>query len=271
LSLNAAMSSEKFALQWNDFRDNIIASCRNFRDGQDFANVTLVSEDNQQVEAHKILLSSSSSFFMDILKKNQHSHPLIYMRGVEHKNLVSLLDFIYYGEASIYQDELEGFLILAEELKLKGLTGSQKNKNKDKDTTEYEVPDKRDDRKLMNESNSVKTITRKPIVKLEDRVENTSLNSSIDNIIAVRGNDERNVLNVTGEEELDTTIDGMVGKIDGSWTCTMCGKTAKTKQNLKSHIENNHIEGILHKCNKCQKQYKSRSNLNSHKYQSHRE
>jgi len=259
------MSSEKFALQWNDFQNNIIASCRNFRDGQDFANVTLVSEDNQQVEAHKILLSSSSSFFMDILKKNKHDHPLIYMRGVEHRNLISLLDFMYYGEVSIDQDELERFLILAEELKLKGLTGSQKQREKDKETIKYEVPvqDKQDENNLVSTP-----ISRKTAVKLSPGKDIVEFSPSLsDNSIA----NERNVVNITGEGELNTTIDGMVGRIDGSWTCTMCGKTAKTKQNLKSHIENNHIEGVLHQCNKCQKQYKSRSNLQSHKYQSHRE
>ena len=49
-------------------------------------------------------------------------HPLIYIRGVRFEDLVSILDFIYYGEVSIAQNELTAFLNLAEELQVKGLT-----------------------------------------------------------------------------------------------------------------------------------------------------
>ena len=48
---------------------------------------------------------------------------MIYMRGVRAKDLVAIMDFIYQGETNIYQEDLDGFLALAEELQLKGLTG----------------------------------------------------------------------------------------------------------------------------------------------------
>ena len=38
--------------------------------------------------------------------------------------LTSLLDFIYLGEVNVYQDNLEKFLQMAEEFKIKGLAGS---------------------------------------------------------------------------------------------------------------------------------------------------
>ena len=70
-------------------------------------------------------MTACSPFFRNVLKKNNHSHALIYMRGLKAKDLVSILDFIYLREANIYQEDLDGFLALAEELQLKGLTGSQ--------------------------------------------------------------------------------------------------------------------------------------------------
>ena len=39
--------------------------------------------------------------------------------------MVAIVDFIYHGEANICQQDLEGFLALAEEFQLKGLAGSQ--------------------------------------------------------------------------------------------------------------------------------------------------
>ena len=47
---------------------------------------------------------------------------MIYMRGMKAKDLIAIVDFIYHGEANVYQEDLEGFLALAEELQLKGLT-----------------------------------------------------------------------------------------------------------------------------------------------------
>ena len=46
------------------------------------------------------------------------------MRGIKAKNLVAIVDFICHGEANIEKDDLDGFLSLAEELQLNGLSGS---------------------------------------------------------------------------------------------------------------------------------------------------
>ena len=43
-----------------------------------FTDVTLVCEDGQQVEAHKMILAASNL----LLGRNQHPQPLIYMRGI---------------------------------------------------------------------------------------------------------------------------------------------------------------------------------------------
>ena len=50
---------------------------------------------------------------------------MIYMRGCKAKDLVAIVDFIYHGEANIYQEDLDGFLVLAKELQLNGLAGAQ--------------------------------------------------------------------------------------------------------------------------------------------------
>ena len=108
----------------NDFQHNTITSIKELIDNQDFTDITLVCEDNQQIEAHKIILSSSCPFMRKMLSNNKHSHPLIYMRGIRFKNLTALVDFMYHGETNIYQEDLSDFLALAEELQLKGLTGA---------------------------------------------------------------------------------------------------------------------------------------------------
>ena len=45
------------------------------------------------------------------------------MRGVKSDDLLAIVDFLYSGEAKIYQENLDTFLAIAEELQLKGLMG----------------------------------------------------------------------------------------------------------------------------------------------------
>ena len=123
--------SEKLCLQWNDFQDNVKSAFGNLREGTDFADVTLACEDGHQIEAHKVVLAASSPFFQAILKRNKHSHPLIYMRGVKSVDLVAMVDFLYSGEANVYQENLDSFLAIAEELQLKGLQGSKEENERE--------------------------------------------------------------------------------------------------------------------------------------------
>ena len=71
-----------------------------------------------------MILASSSPFFQNILRRNkQAAHPLIYMRGMKSEDLVAIMDFLYCGEANIFQENLDSFLGIAEEFQLKGLMG----------------------------------------------------------------------------------------------------------------------------------------------------
>jgi len=115
------MASEKFCLRWNDFESNISVAFRELREEKDFFDVTLACDDSQ-VQAHKVILSACSPFFRNILRRNPHQHPLLYLKGVKYKELLSVLDFMYQGEVNVAQEELNSFLAVAEDLRVKGLT-----------------------------------------------------------------------------------------------------------------------------------------------------
>eukprot|EP00092_Neocalanus_flemingeri_P006576 GFUD01007090.1.p1 GENE.GFUD01007090.1~~GFUD01007090.1.p1 ORF type:complete len:333 (-),score=84.83 GFUD01007090.1:130-1128(-) len=115
------MGSEKFCLSWNDFESNISLSFRELREEKDFFDVTLSCGD-EQIQAHKLILSACSPFFRSVLKKNVHQHPLLYLKGVKFCDLQAVLNFMYHGEVNVAQEELNSFLAVAEDLKVKGLT-----------------------------------------------------------------------------------------------------------------------------------------------------
>jgi len=118
------MGSERFCLKWNDFDTNISVALRELRDDKDFFDVTLACDDDQ-IQAHKVILSACSPFFKNVLRRNPHQHPLLYLKGFKYTDLQSVLNFMYNGEVSIAQEELNSFLAVAEDLKVKGLTQSQ--------------------------------------------------------------------------------------------------------------------------------------------------
>jgi len=118
------MASEKFCLRWNDFETNISTAFRELRDDKDFFDVTLACN-GDQIQAHKVILSACSPFFRNILRRNPHQHPLLYLKGVKYSDLQSVLNFMYHGEVNVAQEELNSFLAVAEELSVKGLTQNQ--------------------------------------------------------------------------------------------------------------------------------------------------
>ena len=120
-------SAEKFCLRWNDFESNISVAFRELREDKDFFDVTLACDDDQ-IQAHKVILSACSPFFRTILKRNRHEHPLLYLKGVKYTDLLAVLNFMYHGEVNVAQEELNSFLAIAEDLKVKGLT---QNKSED--------------------------------------------------------------------------------------------------------------------------------------------
>jgi len=130
------MANEKFCLRWNDFESNISVAFRELRDDKDFFDVTLAC-DEDQIQAHKVILSACSPFFRSVLRKNPHAHPLLYLKGVKFSDLQSVLNFMYHGEVNVAQEELNSFLAVAEELRVKGLTQNQSSK---KTESSYSAP-----------------------------------------------------------------------------------------------------------------------------------
>jgi len=117
------MASEKLCVRWNDFESNFSVAFRDLREAKELFNVTLAC-DEDQIQAHKVVLAACSPLFRSILQRNPHDHPLLYLKDVKLSNLRLVLDFMYNGEVKVAKEELMSFLAVAGELKVKGLTES---------------------------------------------------------------------------------------------------------------------------------------------------
>ena len=113
--------SEKLNLEYNNFQTIVSSSFRKLRYEDDFYDVTLVSEDQQQVSAHKVVLSTCSEYFKNVLRKNKHSHPLLCLNDVNFSELKNILDYIYLGQLQILEEDLNQFLKIAQRFQIEGL------------------------------------------------------------------------------------------------------------------------------------------------------
>ena len=261
--------SEKLCLQWNDFQENIKSAFENLREDKDFKDVTLVCGDGQQVEAHKVILASSSPFFQKLLGRNKHHHPLLYMRGMKFDTLLAVLDFLYRGEANVVQEDLDSFLVIAEELQLRGLMGSSDQRVEDHDVKEKNRPPQ--NLPTFNaETKNLKTSLKR---QTSADAANTIVIAEANTRIAIPNNFSGDI------DQLEEMVRSMMEKSENMCQnhnkdkrqqradrCKVCGKEGMGSA-IKDHIEANHIEGIVLPCNLCDKTFRSVNALRLHNRQ----
>ena len=245
-------TSEKLSLKWHDFQENVSDTFSILREDTYFNDVTLACEGGKQVEAHKVILAASSPFFKELFRTNKHAHPLIYMRGMTSQDLLAIVDFLYYGEANIYKDNLDNFLNIARELKLKGLSGGAKaNTNGILDESKETSLSQR-----INISTEKNVDVHNLIPTQEFSDLGTTSSSEISMVIPK--------LELIGElQELDTKVKSMMAPGDNltadgkkkAIKCTVCGKEGYQTQ-IRNHIEANHLQGISLPCTFCEKTFR---------------
>ena len=233
---------EKLCLQWDDFKDNVATAFGKHRGDSDFADVTLVCQDGQEVEAHRVILAASSPFFEGILRRNKkQAHPLIFMRGVSLEELEPIVDFLYFGETNICQEDLDSFLRIAGELRIMGLTGES---GKDETSTiSKPLSIQTDpDQKIKEESNQLK-----PQAGFDKDCNKTS--GGAEKVSRYSSEDLKQLL-----EKSNSMIEKTPRKMPNGKAmsiCKVCGKEGENG-NIKQHIEQNHLEGVSIPCHQCE-------------------
>ena len=228
--------SEKFSLMWNDFQSNVVTSFSRLRGTAYFKDVTLVSDDQKQITAHRVVLSTCSGYFENILKHNTHSHPMLCLDNTTSKDLANILDYIYNGEIELLQEDVERFIEVAQRFKLEGLMA--------KESDHKEVMEKtyiKDESSLLSEA-SFQITTNKIEAAINSKFHSDQFNSI---------------------RELDNQIQKYIIKTSNGYQCSICGKISNKKFNLQEHIET-HIEGLFFSCDNCTKVSRTRKAHRTH-------
>ena len=135
------MDQDKYTLTWHAFPDHLRGVMKAMMTSEDFADVTLVSDEKKTIKAHKSVLSACSPVFMNILSlESQNSHPVIYLRGIQYPEIESILQFMYLGEAKFYEERMNDFIMVAKNLEIKELSkGIESSESQNDDPSEETI------------------------------------------------------------------------------------------------------------------------------------
>ncbi len=123
----ASKNLGEYCLRWTDHDSLIQGVCQSLLASEKFADVTLFCE-GKSLQCHKFILSACSTYFDRIFSESPSCpNPVIILRDVSHHQMQSLLYFIYCGEMTAEESELESLIELAQSLCIKGIGEAPKD------------------------------------------------------------------------------------------------------------------------------------------------
>jgi len=112
----------KFNLSWHSYTDHLRKMLHEMMKSSDLTDVTLICDDKEYIKAHKVVLSACSPVFKGIISHLPQNNPVIYLRGIKHQELASILQFMYLGETTFYEDKIDEILNVAKILEIKEIS-----------------------------------------------------------------------------------------------------------------------------------------------------
>ena len=123
-----------------------VAGCNEIQRRSEFCDVKLGCSDSegQLLNGHRAILSSFSTVFKDMFHQLKGNHGLkntaLFVCGVYHEDLASILEFIYQGEVTVVEEQVDSFLSAAHDLKILGLVDNTNLTDKLPKTKRSHVP-----------------------------------------------------------------------------------------------------------------------------------
>ena len=246
--------SDDQSICYSQFSNSISDTLQNLYDKKHFSDVTLISEDQKKVEAHKFILASCSNLFARILGNFTQPNSVIFLRGLKSGDMECLLRYCYFGEVKVSNYNVGKIMALIKEFEIWN-----------DDSTEFisQEHEVMDNEALINE-----IVVKEENVRYE---ENMMGNKDI-------GHDNEKgtlvKLNIGIKSECsDSNIKKKQKAIEErSLKCNFCSYIAKRFSNLKSHEKRMHMgikESVPSPCDDCGKVLRSKIALLTHKRSLH--
>ena len=187
----------------------------------------------------------------------------MYLSGVSSINLAYILDFIYYGEVKLFQEQLNDFIESAQILEIEGLLGNKEDQEHQEKVWQHDIEHEYLEH---NTEHTIDTQNDKKLAKIENdlvkpRNHNIGLPSNKD---AVRFD-----VGSMSAEEIEIKKNELFEQTAGVWSCLACTYTSNHTSNIKKHVET-HLDGLCYNCTLCNKEFRSKNSLTKHRYSIHK-
>ena len=262
---------EKYTLHWQSYSDHLREALNEMMLSSEFADVTLVTDDKQQIRAHRNILSACSPVFKSILQiDSKNANPVIYLKGIQHPEMESIMQFIYLGEARFYEERMSEFLTVSKNLEIKELsTGIELNDQITSDHVES------NENIVVDEDMDIAGVPPHALHEHGGNIETQAQNEPITSNNAANARVQST--KVVSEEAKFQCKDckRMFNSYQALWhhtkskhkgvkyACNQCDFQAAQQSNLTRHIQSKH-EGVKYVCNQCGLQFTFQSGLTTH-------
>ena len=237
------MHPEKYSLTWHTYSDHLKSMMKELIMNEDFSDVTLVTEDKKQIKANINILSA----FKDILKKEKVTSTVMYLRGIQY----SIMQFIYLGEATFYEERMDEFISVAKLLEIKELCNAEAERNEEPEDEPLTT-----DSETFNENLKEQTI-------VSDHFTKKTKQERRREVVNLNGKYECKPCQKTFANKHNLTVH-IQSKHEGiKYACDKCDNQFTQKSHLTTHIQSKH-EGIKNVCDQCDYRATQKSHLITH-------
>ena len=223
----------KLDINRKSFNYHILDNMKHLLTSNQFADVTLVCDDNTQFRAHSFVLSACSTVFSNLFNGESQSNAAVFLNGINQRDISLILKFMYQGEATFSVDSMESFIAASKSLEVK------------------EINNRIDDLKkketfcLDNQQNSKETISDSEITRMKEI------------------NPEQYIVKYITPVQPNSGFTKSRSNI-----CPDCEKVFYDSSNMMKHYIKEHL-GVTYPCDQCDNIYRSKNTLATHKKSVH--
>ena len=233
------MDAQKFTLALDSHTDQIAKIMIHLLTSGELSDVTLVCDDQVKFKAHKFILKQCSKVFESILEETDDKiKSIVFLRGVNHEDLRSILEFIYCGQTTLDQERMQDFLEAGKDLLINEIKNWKDNEENGRNA--YPEDDSYDDDKYLVKSNNGEMSSQEEITPRSRKSKGELLLNSAEcpqcNMkFSQRSNMLKHYRNVHDGKRI---------------SCNYCSYQTTEVSNLKRHLGSKHSETEIEKMSK---------------------
>lgn len=132
----STLLTERVNINWEKFPATLSTSFQSLRSDSELCDVTLAcfnpfnTDEPSLIRAHKVVLAACSPVLRRLMLE-MSGNGILYLSGMETEHVAAVVDFVYRGSVEVEKNNLERFLQVARELKVKGLIAACKQDDED--------------------------------------------------------------------------------------------------------------------------------------------